>query len=66
MKHQPMPTVASSTPPMAGPVSSPICMPNDDSALAAAIWSWRTVRGSSASFDGRWSAPAAASSAPTT
>ena len=43
----------------------PTCMPKLDSALAAVIWSWRTVRGSSASRDGRCSDDVAASSAAT-
>ena len=41
-------------------------MPKLDSALPAVIWSWRTVRGSSASRDGRCSDDVAASRAATT
>ena len=48
-----MPTYATSRPPTAGPTSTPICMPRLVSALAAMIWSCRTVRGISASRDGR-------------
>ena len=52
-KHQPMPTNAISRPPTAGPTSTPICMPKLVSALAATIWSCWTVRGISASREGR-------------
>ena len=59
-KHQPMPTYATSSPPTAGPTSTPSCMPRLDSALAAGSSSCRTVRGISASRDGRCSDDVAA------
>ena len=52
-KHQPMPTYAIIRPPTAGPTRTPICMPRLVSELAAAIWSCVTVRGISASREGR-------------
>ena len=52
-KHQPMPTYATSRPPIIGPTRTPICIPRLVRLLAAVIWSWRTVRGISASREGR-------------
>jgi len=51
---------------MAGPTSTPICMPRLVSALPAVIWSWRTVRGISASREGRCIAEDEVSSPATT
>ena len=65
-KHQPVPTAWSSTPPTAGPASIPVWMPTEDRATAAGSCSWSTVRGISASRDGRCSDCAAESSAATT
>ena len=65
-KHQPIPTKAISRPPIAGPTSTPTCMPRPVSALAATSSPWATVRGISASRDGRCSADAADRNAETT
>ena len=65
-KHQPGPAEATIRPPIVGPTRTPACMPKLDSALAATSSSWRTVRGSSASREGRCSADAEASRPETT